>query len=246
MVRVRLAFLLGALVAGCAGGASSPAGPNVASIGSAGSVSANPSETSGTSEDSGETTVVSDPSEGDSSGPGEPGSSSGEPESTSTTADPSSAEVSSDGGDDSSPPPDCPNLATCNNAEVIGMVSGDEGSPMLEASGADATWLTFQVTEDNDSVLGEGLSFTATLTSPPGVDFDLFVYRGAVGGPSGCNGVMDSSRSAGANDVVHATWGEAAVANGVDDRAWVAVEIVPKGEVCGDGSEWTLTIDGDS
>lgn len=165
--------------------------------------------------------------------------------STSGVTDDPGAETSTDDGDDTADPT-CPNLQSCDSARIIGMVSGDESSGTIDVGGSEATWLTFQVTEDNDAITGEALSFTATLTSPPGVDFDLYVYRGAPNGPTGCGGVMDSSTSNGAQDVVHMSWGEGGIANGVDDRSWVAVEIVVKGDACSDGSAWSLEVDGDS
>jgi hypothetical protein len=141
--------------------------------------------------------------------------------------------------------PSCPQEATCATATVIGMVSGDESSDPIQIMGAEPTWVTFQVTEDSDSVAGEAVTFTATLDSPGGSDFDLFAYRGPTGGNTGCNGVMAMSTSAGPQDVVHMSWGEGAVANGGDDRAWVAIEIRPKDD-CDGISMWTLTIDGDT
>ena len=65
-------------------------------------------------------------------------------------------------------------------------------------------------------------------------------------GQTGCGGVMDSSTAAVGNDVVHMSWGEGGVANGGDDRAWVAVEIIPKGDMCPDGGQWSLSVDGDT
>ncbi|MBC8068667.1 MAG: hypothetical protein IAG13_10070 [Deltaproteobacteria bacterium] len=73
----------------------------------------------------------------------------------------------------------------------------------------------------------------------------IYVQLGAPGGASGCNGTLEQSISSGPEDVVHMSWGEAALANGGDDRAWVAVEIVPKGE-CDGLAQWTLTIEGDT
>lgn len=138
----------------------------------------------------------------------------------------------------------CPQLATCATATVIGQVSGDTASPDLGVDGTEPTWVSLQVTEDNDALTGEAVSFTATLASPPGVDFDLYVYRGASGGSTGCGGVAQQSTSAGPTDVVHMSWGEGGVANGIDDRAWVAIEIRPKADVCDDMASWVLTIEG--
>ena len=141
---------------------------------------------------------------------------------------------------------ECVNMSSCESARVIGQVSGDEDSPDLQASGFEPTWLTFRVTEDNDSAIGEDVRFTATLLSPDDYDFDLYVFRGAKGGTSGCGGVADESTSTGPMDLVGMIWGEGGVANGGDDSAWVAIQIRVKGGVCDPTAEWTLTVQGDT
>jgi hypothetical protein len=140
----------------------------------------------------------------------------------------------------------CSNAGTCNTAPVLGTVSGDETSPILHTSGSEPTWLTFRVTENNDSVTGESVSFTATLTSPPGHDFDLYVFRGADGGTTGCGGVTDESTATGTLDLVSMSWGEGGVANGGDESAWIAVQIDVKGGVCDPTAEWMLDVEGDT
>jgi len=139
----------------------------------------------------------------------------------------------------------CPQQTTCVGAAAIGSVSGDSGSSDLQRMGSDPAWIQFQVTEDNDDIAGEELQFSVTLTSPPCCDFDLYVYRGVEGGNTGCNGILESSVSGGAVDSVSMSWGEGIAANGVDDDAWVAVEIVPKNDQCQAGSDWTLVASGD-
>lgn len=139
----------------------------------------------------------------------------------------------------------CANAGTCNDAIVLGTVSGDEPSPILYASGSEPTWLTFRVTENNDGLSGESLSFQATLTSPPGYDFDLYAFRGPDGGTTGCGGVADESTGVGTLDVVAMSWGEGAVANGGDESAWVAIQIEVKNGVCDPTAEWTLAVEGD-
>jgi hypothetical protein len=159
-----------------------------------------------------------------------------------TTTSPPPDETTDDGG----PMGECPNLATCQGASGIGLVSGDEGSRTIGASGSEPTWIEFQVTENDDSLVGTQLTFTATLLSPAGADFDLYVYRSGAGGASGCNGTMQSSMSVGAQDAVSMTWGEGVVPNGLDDGAWVAVEIRAKDDICAPPQEWMLTIEGNT
>jgi hypothetical protein len=124
----------------------------------------------------------------------------------------------------------CSNVLSCNAAIVLGTVSGDESSQVLHTNGTEPTWLTFRVTENNDSISGESVSFTATLSSPPGYDFDIYAFRGADGGTTGCGGVMDESTGVGMLDIVSMTWGEGGVANGGDESAWVAVRRADRGQ----------------
>jgi len=159
-----------------------------------------------------------------------------------TTMGPPAGETTDDGG----PMGDCPNLDTCQGASGIGLVSGDESSRTIGASGSESTWIEFQVTENDDALVGAAMSFTATLSSPAGADFDLYVYRGMEGGNTGCNGFMQQSTSAGSQDAVSMTWGEGVVPNGLDDGVWVAVEIRAKDDMCAPGQQWMLTVEGNS
>jgi hypothetical protein len=165
---------------------------------------------------------------------GDDGSSTGEPDDGSSTGDDTGSSVA------------CSNALTCATASVLGMVSGDESSPNLQAMGTEPTWLAFRVSEDNDSPIGESLSFTATLQSPAGYDFDLYVWRGADGASNGCNGTLQQSTAASGPDVVHMDWGEAGVANGSDDGRWIAVEIRSKDGICDPNAAWTLLVEGDT
>ncbi|MBK8238745.1 MAG: hypothetical protein IPK74_24730 [Deltaproteobacteria bacterium] len=221
----------------CAGGAKPDDAPPLGGVGEADDGDSEIA-TSVVDDDTGDT--VDDPSVGDTGGSS---SSAGVEDSTGAGgSDGSDGSSSSSGGDT----PSCPQLATCATATVIGQVSGDAASPLLGAEGSEPTWISLQVTEDNDALTGEAVSFTATLDSPPGADFDLFVYRGAAGGSTGCGGVAQQSTSAGPSDVVHMSWGEAGVANGIDDRAWVAIEIRPKADACDGLATWVLTVEGDT
>ncbi len=178
--------------------------------------------------------------------------STGAPADESTTGDSDGGETtdggSSSGGEESTSTGVaimCPQELTCPMAPGLGSVSGDTTSPILLFNGSDPTWLEFQVSEDNDDVVGEELNFTVTLTSPACCDFDLYVYRSVEGGASGCGGFEESSISVGAVDTVSMDWGEGLVANGVDDDVVVAVEIVPKNDECDDMEEWALQVEGD-
>lgn len=158
-----------------------------------------------------------------------------------TTFEPPPGDSTTDGGMTG----DCPNVDTCPGASGIGQVSGDTGSRTIGTSGSEATWIKFQVTEDDDALVGAPMSFTVTLISPAGADFDLYVYRGMEGGSTGCNGFMEQSTSAG-QDSVDMAWGEGLAANGLDDGVWVAVEIRAKDDVCSPLDEWVLEVEGNT
>ncbi len=213
----------------------------------------NPESTFGPAPGSGTPPATSgDESEGATFGPSddEPSSEVGPADSTGfvdeTTTGFDDTGSSDESTDDGGSTGNCANMTTCQAASALGAVSGDEASPNLAASGSEPTWLRFQVTEDDDSVSGSGMSFTATLISPAGANFDLYVYRGVEGGPSGCNGFGQQSVGAGPQDQVTMTWGEGGVANGVDDGVWVAVEIRAKNDMCAPPQEWMLTVAGNT
>lgn len=160
-----------------------------------------------------------------------------------TTGDAGEEESS---GDDGPPMSSCDDHGACPSAMSIGQVSGDEASTGLMTSGSHPDWIAFRVTEDDDNLEGAGMSFTVSLSSPAGTDFDLYVYRSVEGGSTGCGGFLQQSTTLGSNDSVSMDWGEALVANGVDDSVWVAVEIVEKTDSCMPPQEWTLSVQGNT
>jgi hypothetical protein len=141
----------------------------------------------------------------------------------------------------------CEDPGACQGAVNLGNVSGDRDSPTLTTSGSQPAWIRFRVTEDDHDIGGEDLKFTATLSSPAEVDFDLYVYRGPEGGTTGCGGTLESSTLVGADDSVSMEWGEGGgLANGDEDAAWIAVEIRSPGGMCDPAASWELTIAGDT
>ena len=72
------------------------------------------------------------------------------------------------------------NPLCASGTQYLGPVSGDTGNQIVSDAGNDEEWDRFTLTEDNASSLY--LSATVTLTSPPGADFDLYVYCVSCGG----------------------------------------------------------------
>jgi hypothetical protein len=71
----------------------------------------------------------------------------------------------------------------CSTPIFLGSVSGDT-SPVQTVTDSwyNEEWDRVTITEDDSSIFGEYLAATVTLTSPPGVDYDLYVYCDACGG----------------------------------------------------------------
>lgn len=231
-----MGLLVGVL--GCAGGAeTSP----VTTFGPAPSDDDDsPMTTTGAAESSEGTTSIGDPGGSTSTGSAD--------ESTTGLLDDGGSSSSDGGGGDESTTTDtgeepCLNETMCSTARAVGGVSGDTGADVLAETGAEPVWLTFQVSEDDSDVAGVAMSFRATLVSPPGADFDLYVYRGTEGGTTGCGGFVQASVTTGV-DSVYMTWGEGLIANGVEDDVWVAVEIVPKDAECAAPEQWSLEVEG--
>ena len=76
-------------------------------------------------------------------------------------------------------------------AHFLGTVNGDTGSDTLSDSHWNEEWDRFTITEDDNSV--QYLSARIVLTSPPGTDFDLYVYcancAGSLAGSSTVEGL---------------------------------------------------------
>lgn len=131
-------------------------------------------------------------------------------------------------------PPECSYAAPtdCAGAVQLCSVKGDDGSDLCTAEGTTSKWLKVHV--DEASGLINQLSFSASLQSPPGMLFDLYVRR------DDCNG---SAQMGGGNpESVEQTWGDTILH---DDGAWVILEVrYFTGNFCGPAAQWTLTVKG--
>jgi len=126
-------------------------------------------------------------------------------------------------------------------------VSGDTGSQSVTVSGSQPQWVKVRVTEDESGIVGHKLKVTATLDSPPGENFDVYVYVNTSSDVSlECNALAGSStNAAGAADTVSKSWGEGTIPNGSDDSRNVSIEVrAAAGTTCNPSSTWSLTIQG--
>jgi hypothetical protein len=134
-------------------------------------------------------------------------------------------------------------------ATSLGSVAGDESGSTVSASGYTSQWLRLDETEQDSSPVGKPMIFTATLTSPPGMNYDLYAYLGASGGVGNieCTTVKgQSTNPAGEQDQVSFQWGETGgIANGSDDSATVMIEVRWVSGACSTAQNWSLAAHGD-
>jgi hypothetical protein len=141
----------------------------------------------------------------------------------------------------------CASPNACLGATDLGSVSGDTGAGVKTATGTGSQWFSIRVTEDDSSISPMTLLAKAELVSPPGTNFDVFLYL--PGGSSGqeCSAVKSSSTNASGLDSTTAEWGETGVfSNGSDDSRTVSVEVRWISGPCSAATPWTLTIKGNT
>ena len=198
--------------------------------------------TSGASQTAGIDTIGGDDtsgtSGGDISGTGDTGDD--------TSGDDTSGDASSttDSGDPGEEVP-CETDATCEAPSIVlGLLSGDTGSASLMATGHQAAWVVFTVTEDDQSALnGANMSVIARLSPPAGVDFDLQAFRSVAPMSDPCmSTIVQSSQNTVGIDQVAMYWGENVDPNGEDDSRQFAVRVEPVQAACFTNRTWTLTV----
>ncbi len=196
---------------------------------------------SGSGSTSGSSSGSTSSSGSSSGGPGDSGDAGGDDGSPGDDA--SSGD---DGGNAlcSTPPDQCAASATS-----LGSVAGDESGSAVAASGYTSEWLRLDETEQDSSPAGKPMIFTATLTSPPGMNYDLYAYLGASGavGSAECTAVKgQSTNPAGEQDQVSFQWGETGTfANDSDDSATVMIEVRWVSGACSTAQNWSLSAHGD-
>jgi hypothetical protein len=142
----------------------------------------------------------------------------------------------------------CGYPTTCQNATSLGSLSGDT-SPAgnsITKTGSSSDWFTVYVTEDNHSLFnGRALTLSATLSSPPGANYDIYAYRNGGGmTPIECTNVGAMSMLTSGDDVISLKWGEGSIPNGSDDSALITIRIQHVSGPCDSAHEWKLTLVG--
>lgn len=174
------------------------------------------------------------------------------PSTVQTPADAGAGDAAADAAKpDAGPPPDggtgtvaCTAPAACGAATDLGTVSGDQTSNVLTADGTGSKWFRVWVTEDDNGVAGVKLRATATLTSPPGTNFDLYLYTGSSSAHE-CSAVASQSTNGSGTDSAEVSFGEGGlVANGSNDSRYVTVEVRHVSGPCSANSKWSLAFAG--
>jgi hypothetical protein len=223
-----------------AGGAPSGAGGGEGTGGDAGadgSSSRASSATSGPSSTGSAASATSGGGDGGAGGGGEGGG--GEGGAGSTT---SASSTSSTGGGlacDFASPNDCA------GAENLGAVAGDEDGEPVTVQGTTAKWFRIRVEERASGISETDLSYSVSLTSPAGMNYDVIVMEGPQDGDPTCGGTPKAGQSNGVAEVVSASWDDDQGFGGEDDSVWLSIEVRHvSGDQCDLDDRWTLTVQG--
>lgn len=127
---------------------------------------------------------------------------------------------------------------TCETAEVLMEIDGNQGMEIVETKGTGSKWFQMKIV---DATEGERPSFTATLTSAMGTDYDLYVSHGDDNGPD-C--AFPQLQATGMPESFTQWW---AGVIGQDDSRHLSLEIRHvSGGTCEESAQWTLTVQGNT
>lgn len=152
-------------------------------------------------------------------------------------------------GEGGSPPVECDFTAPelCAQAEPLPAVAGDKDADMVTRTGDTSKFFKVHIEEQDSGILDpEDLSYTVSLTSPPGAQYNLIVRESsqAASAPN-CNGT--AKNGTGTPQSVHASWGDDQGFGGEDDSVWLIIEVQHvSGEACGPDNSWTLLVRGNT
>jgi hypothetical protein len=134
-----------------------------------------------------------------------------------------------------------PNM--CANAESLPNVPGDESSSPVVVSDNNSKWFQLRVSEESSSINSHDLSYRASLISPPGMDYDLYIHEGPQDGNPNCGAAP--MKGVGSPEIVQHKWNDDQGFGGEDDSVWLSIEVrYVSGSVCTSFDNWTLQIEG--
>lgn len=134
---------------------------------------------------------------------------------------------------------------TCGTATQLGNVAGDQNEPAVVVTGTTSEWLLILIEEKDSSIFDADLSYTASLASPSGMNYDLFVHQGPQDGPPNCSAAAKLGMPSGGQEVVSDKWDDDQPLGGEDDSVFLSIEVRHiSGTNC--TAPWTLTIEGNT
>lgn len=199
--------------------------------------------------DAGKATKSDDDDDDDDDTTSSSSSSSGGTSSSSSSSGATSSSSSSSGSTSGSTSLDPCKTNTCALAKNIGSISGDEKGPAKTITGATSQWFTIEVQETVTGFLSSStdLSLAATLTSPAGKNFDLFVYVPDGGGTKECHLPDQKSENTTGDDKATVGWGDTFASS---DTRTVSIEVreivdpTAPAAACDPTAKWTLKLEG--
>src|SRR5262245_28757240 len=169
--------------------------------------------------------------------PGTGASTNSTDETTDAPSSPAStaSSTSSTGGNGGAGGCDLNSPNTCETAEALMDIDGNQGMQTVTVEGTGSKWFQIKIV---DATLGRP-SYTATLTSAMGTDYDLYVSHGDENGPD-CS--FPQLPATGMPESITQFW---AGVIGQDDSRYLSLEIRHvSGGTCAETAKWTLTIQG--
>jgi hypothetical protein len=163
--------------------------------------------------------------------------------SSSTTPSSTSSNMGGTGGEGGAEPMcdfDAPN--SCATAQSLGTLAGDSGSPSVSMMGETSMWFIVYIEEQDSNVFETDMSYTVTLTSPAGMDYDLVVHQGPQDGDPDCNATPIYGNGT-TTQTVSSSWDDDQGFGGEDDSLYLNIFVEHVGgDLC--DAPWTLTVQG--
>lgn len=130
--------------------------------------------------------------------------------------------------------------APCSGAEELPSISGDVGAESVTRRGSTSRWFKINIAEDAGST--DQVSYTVRLASPPGMNWDLYVYSGDRDGPNCFASGMKGYGSP--EEEVTDSWPDILI---FETNRWISIEVrYASGVACGSDAAWTLTVEGNT
>ncbi len=132
---------------------------------------------------------------------------------------------------------------SCDGAEVLPAIAGDQGNESASRTGVGSKWFKIHIEEEDGSVFESDMSYRVTLASPASVNYDLRVYESAEGAPPNCGATPVTGT--GSPENVSNNWDDSQGIGGENDSLWIIIEIAHvSGDECAADDQWTLQVQG--